>query len=40
MSNKNNYDQEQPSFPIQANRFDQKNEMFKRAQWDEKIKPF
>ena len=39
MSNKKDHDQEQPSFPILANRFDQKNEMFKRARWDEKIKP-
>lgn len=27
-------------FPIPANRFDQKNEMFKRSLWDEKMRPY
>ena len=27
-------------FPIPANRFDQKNEMFKRSIWDEKMRPY
>jgi len=27
------------SFPVVSNRFDQKNEVFKRARWDEKIMP-
>lgn len=29
-----------PSFPIPSYRFDQKNEVFKRARWDEKIMPY
>ena len=27
-------------FPIPAHRFDQKNEMFKRSIWDEKMRPY
>jgi hypothetical protein len=27
-------------FPVPINRFDQKNEMFKRSLWDEKMRPY
>lgn len=33
-------DEPQFPFPVHAGRFDQKNEMFKRSDWDEKVKPF
>ena len=29
-----------PPFPVAPDRFDQKNEMFKRSFWDEKMKPY
>lgn len=32
--------QQVPSFPLPSYRFDQKNEVFKRARWDERIMPY
>jgi hypothetical protein len=33
------FEQDSP-FPVAADRFDQKNEMFKRARWDPKLNSF
>jgi len=33
-------DQTKFPFPVTIYRFDQKNEMFKRSDWDEEIKPY
>lgn len=37
MSLRNNGNKQNPSFPVLPHRFDQKNKVFKRARWDEKI---
>ena len=40
MPQRNNGKKQNSSFPVLPHRFDQKNEVFKRARWDEKIMPY
>jgi epoxyqueuosine reductase len=40
MELKKEHDEFKLPFPIPAGRFDQKNEMFKRSLWDEKMRPY
>lgn len=40
MSQRHKSNKHNPNFPVVPHRFDQKNEVFKRARWDEKIIPY